>query len=589
MLIAILEQDRSLIINWVGGASASHEYDKAIKGRQEGTCEWIFEREEYRNWKKPTFPTKILWMHGIPGAGKTYLSAKIVETLRDEANNTVAYFFYTNIDAGQKTENIVRSWVVQLASQRPDILAQLKVLYEKPGIREHPSESELWGVIQEVLDGLGPCYLVIDGLDEATPRDEFLHSLTDISASSPSTMRFLIVSRNEVDIRSALFPRAPRASPDIAVEYQIEKGDNTHDIKSFVRSVVSEVEAAMELEEDDEEDSALLRTISETLLSKSGGMFLWVRLVRNALKFCQTTEDIEETLENLPEGLDAAYKRVLERLDTFPVIQKKRAIQILRWSLFARRPLTVEQLVGVLAIREGDKSLKSKQLIRDPYKHILELCSPFIEIRQISHEPYEIGFNLFHRPVKDPDDFVCIVHFTVKEFLLSSEVMTKLPPRLSPYFFSDHSENHLQLATVGLTYLLFTEFEKPTPADPKVYSHSSYYNTDTIHRWISDSKTPHLSYLLLDFVHHVREAGTNARSLIKERIIPLMVSGSLGSLAIQQYIFNIGSYRSDFSDWACEFFCTSEYAAESMVDTDELQYKYRVNTLHPILCTLLLV
>lgn len=493
-------------------------------------------------------------MHGTPGAGKTYLSAKIVETLRHEANTAVACFFYTNIDAGQRTENIVRSWVVQLASQRPDIFAQLKALYDRPRIREHPPESELWGVIQEVLDELGPCYLVIDGLDEATPRDGFLRFITEISVSSPSSMRVLIVSRNEADIRSALFPRTQHANPDIAIEYKIEEADSTHDIGSFVRSVVSEVEATMELDENDEDDCALLRTISETLLSKSGGMFLWVRLVRDALKSCQTTEDIEETLENLPKGLDAAYKRVLERLDSLPATQKKRAIQILRWSLFARRPLTVDQLVGVLGIREGDKCLKSKQLIRDPHKHILELCSPFIEIRQIPHEPYGIGFNLFHRPVKDPDDFVCVVHFTVKEFLLSSEVMAKLPPELSLYSFSDHSENHLWLATMGLTYLLFTEFEKLTPADPNIYSHSSYYNTYAIHRWISDSKHPHLSYLLLDFVHHLREAGTKARSLIKERIIPLIVSGSLGSLAIQQYIFNIGVYRSDFSEWACKYF-----------------------------------
>lgn len=546
-----LEQDKAYIINWVSGTFASHEYDKAVKGRQEGTCEWIFEREEFQNWKKPTSPVKILWMHGIPGAGKTYLSAKIVETLRHEANTTVAYFFY---NVGKRTEDIARSWVGQLASQRPDILAQLKPLYDRPRIRERPSESELWSIIQEVLDELGPCYLVIDGLDEATPRDGFLRFLAEISVSSPSSMRFLVVSRNEADIRSALFPRGPHANSNIAIEYKIEKADNTHDIKSFVRSVVSEVEATMELDEDDEDDCALLRTISETMLSKSGGMFLWVRLVRDALKSCQTTEDIEETLENLPEGLDATYKRVLERLDSLPAIQKKRAIQILRWSLFARRPLTVDQVVGVLGIREGDKYLKNKQLIRDPHKHILELCSPFVEIRKIPHEPYGIGFNLFHRPIKDPDDFVCIVHFTVKEFLLSSEAMAKLPPGLSPYSFSDHSENHLRLATIGLTYLLFTEFEKLILTDLDIggYSHFSYYNTYAIHRWISDSKHPHLSYLLLDFIHHLRGAGTNARSLIKERIIPLMISGSLGSLAMQQYIFNISVYRSDFSDWACK-------------------------------------
>lgn len=536
---------RASIINWVGGTSTSPEYEKAIKGRQDGTCEWIFEREEFRNWKNPTSPAKILWIHGIPGAGKTYLSAKIVNTLRHETDTAVAYFFY-NIEAGQNTETIIRSWISQLAFQRPDILGKIKALKERERVNERPTESELWEVIQQVLDRLGPCYLVIDGLDEAAQRGEFLRFLTGTSASAPSSMRFLIVSRNEADIRSALLSR----NPGIAIEYKIVEADSSPDIKAFVRSVVAEVEAAMGLDEDEDEDRALLMSVSETLLSKSGGMFLWVRLVQDALKSCQTTEDVEETLEGLPEGLDAVYEKVLERLDSLPGVQKKRAIQILRWTLFTRRPLTVDQLVGVLAIREGDKFLKSKQLIRDPHRHILELCSPFIEIRRASHEPYAIGINLFHRPPKNPDDFVFIVHFTVKEFLLSSDVMTKLPPRLLPYTFSDHAESHLQLATVGLVYLLFTEFEKQTPVGPGANSRLSFYNTRAIQRWISDSKHPHLSYLLLDFVYHVREAGTKARPLIKQQIIPLMVSGSLGSLAIHQHIFSISIYRGDFFNWA---------------------------------------
>lgn len=534
------------IIDWVGGTSTSPEYEKAIKGRQDGTCEWIFERGEFQNWKDPTFPAKILWIHGIPGAGKTYLSAKIVETLIHEADTAVAYFFY-NIEVGQNTETIIRSWISQLAFQRPDILGKIKALKERPQVTERPTESELWGVIQQALDSLGPCYLVIDGLDEAVLRDEFLRFLTGVSASALSSVRFLIVSRNEADIRSALLSR----NPGIAVEYKIVEADNLPDIKAFVRSVVAEVEERMELDEDEDEDCALSTSVSETLLSKSGGMFLWVRLVRDALKSCQTTEDVEETLKGLPEGLDAVYERVLERLDSLPDAHKKRAIQILRWALFARRPLTVDQLVGVLAIREGDKFLKSKQLIRDPHRHILELCSPFIEIRRASHEPYAIGINIFHRPPKNPDDFVFIVHFTVKEFLLSSDAMTKLPPRLLPYSFSDHAESHLQLATIGLAYLLFTEFEKPTLVGPGANSRYSFFNTRAIHRWISDSKHPHLSYLLLDFVYHVREAGAKARLLIKQQIIPLMISGSLGSLAIHQHIFSVGIYRGDFPYWAC--------------------------------------
>lgn len=63
------------------------------------------------------------------------------------------------------------------------------------------TESELWGLMRKTPDRIGLCYLAIDGLDEATVRDEVFRHFTKLSACSPPSARFFVVSRGEADIR----------------------------------------------------------------------------------------------------------------------------------------------------------------------------------------------------------------------------------------------------------------------------------------------------------------------------------------------------------------------------------------------------
>lgn len=139
--------------------------------------------------------------------------------------------------------------------------------------------------------------------------------------------------------------------------------------------------------------------------------------------------------------------------------KKERAIQVLRWTLFAQRPLTIGELAAALAIREGDKFLDTARLITDPRKAILNLCSPFIEIRQVLPGAFNQRYNYYAGldGMEMPVECAYIVHFTVKEFFLRSATLGL--PIVSSFILSDHAENHRQLVVAGLTYLSFPEFQ----------------------------------------------------------------------------------------------------------------------------------
>ncbi|KAF8247165.1 hypothetical protein K440DRAFT_552099, partial [Wilcoxina mikolae CBS 423.85] len=100
------------ILQWIGAVSTEAQYEKALHERLLGTCEWIFQRPAFRNWVmvEPPKPS-ILWIHEIPGGGKTFLSARIIEHLR-LSSFISAYFFCVNEEFAEKEPlSILRGWI----------------------------------------------------------------------------------------------------------------------------------------------------------------------------------------------------------------------------------------------------------------------------------------------------------------------------------------------------------------------------------------------------------------------------------------------------------------------------------------------
>jgi len=75
-------------------------------GRAKGTCVWIFGTEDLTNWLgsgrcAESRSSDILWLHGLPGMGKStmsiYLAEELLKRFSTTSGMTLAYFLVTHI------------------------------------------------------------------------------------------------------------------------------------------------------------------------------------------------------------------------------------------------------------------------------------------------------------------------------------------------------------------------------------------------------------------------------------------------------------------------------------------------------------
>lgn len=165
-------------------------------------CEWQGDVNNANN-----KPTVWLWLHGIPGSGKTYLCGAAIDHLRQTLKKQTLFVFLSCANnANQTALSVLQSFVFQAAEDDIDLQAVLN----------DATERELRGNTGYVLDlfktwllGAGPTFCVIDGLDEMdrSERQILLQRLDELT-NACSELRLLICSQSEADISRVLERKA---------------------------------------------------------------------------------------------------------------------------------------------------------------------------------------------------------------------------------------------------------------------------------------------------------------------------------------------------------------------------------------------
>lgn len=125
---------RERIHRWLDPPDPSTNYNKALKARFADTGSWFTQSDTFTRWK--TTPGSFLWLHGIPGCGKSVLSSSIIETGSGHCSGdpllAMIYFYFDfNNIAKQRPENMIRSFIVQLSSCSQSTPAPLNSLYDR--------------------------------------------------------------------------------------------------------------------------------------------------------------------------------------------------------------------------------------------------------------------------------------------------------------------------------------------------------------------------------------------------------------------------------------------------------------------------
>ncbi|KAK5140518.1 hypothetical protein LTR32_006705, partial [Rachicladosporium monterosium] len=326
------------IKSWLAPVDVSTNYNEARTQHHLGTGRWFLESEEYIQWK--THDRDVLWLHGIPGCGKTIMSSSIIEDLRtvgDSSDRVVLYFFFDfNDSAKQSVDKMIRSLVFQLYQHAESTRKHVEQLYsfcnsgrEQPGIK---ALLDTWGTI---VENIGAPYVVLDALDECKTRSDLLLQLPRFKCGRAC---LFLTSRTEEDIESSLREWVP---PSNAIS--ICQGPVDVDIREVVRNRIATDPKLRRFKSRPD----VCTEIEDKLMEKADGMFRWAVCQLDALQACLDLPSLREALQSLPAGLNETYTRILRGI---PEVHRARATRILQFLTFAEYPLRLEEIVDAIAV-----------------------------------------------------------------------------------------------------------------------------------------------------------------------------------------------------------------------------------------------
>jgi ankyrin repeat protein len=414
-LLMLKEMRTSSIRKWLNARLCGEEKEALLERRLPKSCEWILGREELSSWNHNA-NIQILWIHGPPGCGKSYLYAMLLEHL-ETLDLPVLYFLFCAGD-GERTSvySLIRSWTCQIIDKFPEA-AELSERVRNTTEQPMATSNEVLKLFRLLLERLPSCYLTVDGLDECPDRGQFLDLLPHI----PERFKVLILSRESADIKNAILQQSKKLAL-FAIGPDRTKSDIDLYISTRLRS----------------EYASFGPEVTDKLrhrLSDCNGMFLWVRLMFDQLQSQTTISEILKCLDELPEGLNETYDRALQKINKLPKSQRLLAHRIFFWIRVVCRPVSITELCTILAIRPSEGKLDYMRFVRDAENTIVSVCSPLMQIRQ-------------------PGSLVFPIHFTVSQYLERYLEENRIFGQVATYYDMSEliSESSLA-AAVCLTYL----------------------------------------------------------------------------------------------------------------------------------------
>ncbi|CZR67446.1 uncharacterized protein PAC_17345 [Phialocephala subalpina] len=410
-------KDLQKLLDWL---EVDIDYSRRrVRPAATNTCGWLFQHQDYKSWKE-SCNSSILWISGIPGSGKTVLCSHIIDKWNNNTfeipQTTVAYFYF---DWSQDTANLtagalLQSFIFQILSQMPSAMSEfIPLLSQRRDCDTRPNQSvPTWTPwISENLNGLFEKSLMsfsrrhrlclfIDALDECPDENsaDVLSLLSRLSSTSSNVQ--------ESPIKLCITSRPHRYMDSIRRLWHrkiILEVENARDIRQFVESAISGMPQFLKWKHKELTNNEVLGILTE----KAKGVFLWVKIVVDLLQ--HTIDPIEISnlsLLDLPDDLNGLYSRILDRVSHEDRGSTHLVKELLRWSCFAVRPLSVDEMSRALGAgqalqdlcNEGSyASLNSERVPPVVDKNwLIDHCWGLIELR----EPGQI-VQLTHRSVRD--------------------------------------------------------------------------------------------------------------------------------------------------------------------------------------------
>ncbi|KXG46054.1 NACHT nucleoside triphosphatase [Penicillium griseofulvum] len=436
-------QISATIRDWLKAPDATIDHNAACEKRHTNTGLWLVNGQEFQKWLIE--PNSFLWINGFAGCGKSVLCSTAVQAVRRMVRDRqhqpsigIGFFYFSFSDESKKDcSGMLRALLLQLSAQLEEGEKDLRALYEsyEPGT---PPVKVLLNSLKQTISKFSVTYILIDALDES-PRDDkreyVLDAVKKFRQWDLPTLHLLVTSRNELDIRYSL--ETPSCE-----DISMRNPETDMDIQNFISYELSN-DPKLQRWKSRHDD------IREQLMDKAQGVFRYVECQLLALKRARIRNELDKCLRSLPRDLDETYERMLCSIDEE---YSEEARLILTLLCMSKQPLTVEELVGALAI-----DLTKLELDRDGRSFCqddpIDICLGLIEVAVIEDEYGGL-----------PSTIARIAHFSVQEYLESDRISQQGAAK----FAIRKEAAHTEIAQICLAYLLDPTLSNGKLDEPKL-------------------------------------------------------------------------------------------------------------------------
>ncbi|KAF2678922.1 HET-domain-containing protein [Lentithecium fluviatile CBS 122367] len=368
--------------------------EDAKGGLLKDSYRWILYNSDFRQWR--TNPqSRLLWIKGDPGKGKTMLLCGIANELETSIAKTdhLSYFFCQATDSRINNATLVlRGLLYLLVDKQPSLISHIQKKYDPAG-KSLFEDANAWVALSQIFTNilqdprLTKTYLVVDALDECIAGLPKLLEFIIQQSCISHRAKWIVSSRNWPDIEE----RLDRAGHKVRLCLEL----NTDSISTAVSKFIQH--KTLQLAHKKEYNRETQNAVFDHLSSNANNTFLWVALV------CQNLEatprwEASRSLAKFPPGLDSLYERMMEQIcksDNADLCKR-----ILASVAIVLRPITLKELTSLFEMPE-DVSDDPKSL-----REMVGLCGSFLTIE---------------------GDTVYFVHQSAKDFLFA-KALNKIFP-----------------------------------------------------------------------------------------------------------------------------------------------------------------
>ncbi len=338
---------------------------------QDGTCVELL-KELSESVKDANSPTRVTWLHGSAGSGKSTVCRSLAKQLDEEKSLAGSFFFFRTDPSRNSVERLIPTLAYQIAYSIPEIRQFIaEAVRENPEIFQKSLKTQWEKLITKPVTQLAASDLsqgrslttqtkliLIDGLDQCENRKDWRTLFDALSPCLGGQIKLLIASRLERDIKESFKNLGSKENLRLGTKVVnfMERPSIHHDIRLYLNDRFAEIKSTHPQKNSFLSSWPSADSVKE-LVRKSSGQFTFAHTVMEYIEhpcgpYPEKRLDIILGWEPTPGNpyaefeLDSLYSQILsssraDRETLINVLMVQFAFRVRRLKMTPRHPYHV--------------------------------------------------------------------------------------------------------------------------------------------------------------------------------------------------------------------------------------------------------